>query len=344
MTATSCISHPAKNAYIKLYEWQVRFCHGNHCAALLLSYFSAWHDWKLRNDQYYRRSNDIAEMHGDGRPNNENAYLFFTTEELIDGCMGLYGKKAVCDGIDLLVSLGVISVHKNPNPRYHFDKTKYFQFYPHVCNRWIATNYPIDDKISREDIDFTDTPKMSDREGKKELRSGENSQPSGKTSQAITDTTNNTTNKNTNNYLRESCLPDDRQNRKEVDPINASVNAVIESLVSHGMPRGKLSSADDQQMVLNLLAQGADISMFVDAYHSAHRVTSAKGKTFNLRYLAKVVHGELTGSEEAPSESKMKSKYEPVYENYYSKAALEWMGDLVPNAAMTGEGNAGSER
>ncbi|MEO8965575.1 MAG: hypothetical protein ABI370_12995, partial [Gammaproteobacteria bacterium] len=123
---TSCIRHPENNRYIQLHEWQVTFCEGNHCAALLLAFLSAWHNWKLKNDHYYHRANDIAEMHGDGRPHNQNAYLFFSMDELIEGCMDFYGKKAVNAALDFLVSLSVISIHKNPNKRYHFDQTKYF--------------------------------------------------------------------------------------------------------------------------------------------------------------------------------------------------------------------------
>jgi hypothetical protein len=123
-----------KNKRVVVRAWQIDFCDGNHCAALLLSFFASWHDWKLKNDQYYSRTNDIAEMHGDGRPYNQNAYLFFSTEELIEKCLGLYGKNAISAAIQLLVSLKVLSIHKNPNPRYKFDKTKYFRFYPSVCN------------------------------------------------------------------------------------------------------------------------------------------------------------------------------------------------------------------
>src|SRR5579872_5061286 len=130
MSYNSSIRQPENTRYIQIHEWQIKFCQNNHCAALLLAFFISWHDWKTQNDQYYRRANDIAEMHGDGRPHNQNAYLFFSMDELIEGCMGFYGKNAINEALQLLASLNVITIHKNPNPRYYFDKTKYFQFDP----------------------------------------------------------------------------------------------------------------------------------------------------------------------------------------------------------------------
>jgi len=138
---SSCVQQPNNNRYIQVNEWQIAFCHQNHCAAFLLSHFIAWHDWKLNHDEYYSRANNIAELHGDGRPNNQNAYLFFTMEDLAEGILNLYGKNAINTALLLLEELQVISVHKNPNPRYHFDKTKYFMFYPEICNKWIKNNH-----------------------------------------------------------------------------------------------------------------------------------------------------------------------------------------------------------
>lgn len=136
------IHHPENNHCLQLHEWMVKFCGNNHCAALLLAFFLSWHEWRLRHDIYYRRLIN-TEIHKDVGINNENAYLFFTFQELIDGLMGLYDQKTVASALDLLVSLGVISTHKNLNSTYPFDKTKYFKLYPHVCDHWLANNYQI---------------------------------------------------------------------------------------------------------------------------------------------------------------------------------------------------------
>lgn len=331
---TSCIRNPEKNPYIVLHEWQVRFCQGNHCAALLLSYFSAWHDWKLRNDQYYRRSNDIAEMHGDGRPNNENAYLFFTTEELIDGCMGLYGKKAVCDGLELLVSLNVISVHKNPNPRYHFDKTKYFQFYPQVCNCWIAKNYPIDPVVEYEraqDIDFNDMPKMADREIKNARRSDENGRLSSENSQAITNTTNNTTNKN------KSINACDDHHQEKIQ--NQITETVIDALVQAGFSRDRLNYLDAKDVIQRLIDIGANKEIFLSAYQLACSATQGKG--FGVNYLVKVVDSLLKKSSSTQNDRRSSSashqqsvqvsaeEYRESEYRHHVEGIKSWAGDLI---------------
>jgi hypothetical protein len=336
MNITTSVRHPDKNSYITLHEWQIRFCQGNHCAALLLSYFSAWHDWKLRNDQYYRRSNDIAEIHGDGRPNNENAYLFFTTEELIDGCMGLYGKKSVCDGLELLVSLNVISVHKNPNPRYHFDKTKYFQFYPQVCNRWIAKNYPVDSVVDYEraqDIDYNDMPKMADRESKNARRSDENGRPSRENSQAITNTTNNTTNRN------KSINACDDHDQEKIQNQTTEIETVTDALVQAGFSRDRLNYPDAKLSIQHLIGIGATKEIFLSAYQLAYSATQGKG--FGVNYLAKVVDSLLKKSpstrnnlrSSSVSNQQSSQVVSDESQDYHYRNHVEgiksWAGDLI---------------
>jgi len=326
MNITTSIRHPDKSPYITLHAWQVKFCKNNHCAALLLSYFSAWHDWKLRNDQYYRRSNDIAELHGDGRPNNENAYLFFATEELIDGCMGLYGKKAICDGLDLLVSLGVISVHKNPNPRYHFDKTRYFIFYSDVCNEWIEENYPLKAKQKKkaaQPIDSKEGAKTPDREDKKALPSRQNGRPSSESSRAITNTTNNTTNKNQSINVRDDFNDDFEkpESRKTIQPI-------VDALIEKGLPANKLYP-DSLQTIQRLQQAGVTLQLFKAAYDIAVHSTQERG--FGVNYLAKVAEGLLAKSKKrnsAPSKSTSSQQKDNFHDTVYEsdvRNARNWL-------------------
>jgi len=193
---SSCIRQPQNNRYIQVWEWQVAFCQGNHCAAFVLSHFIAWHNWKLNHDEYYRRVNNIAELHGDGRPHEQNAYLFFSMDEISDGILGAYGKNTINNALQLLEELGAISVHKNPNPRYHFDKTKYFIFYPDVCNDWIEkSNSKNEDQkdppeqINDQSLGNSDHLKVSDRSSKIKSPSSKSNLPSLKKGRAITDTT-----------------------------------------------------------------------------------------------------------------------------------------------------------
>lgn len=320
---TSTVRNPDRSSYIQLHEWQVGFCQNNHCAALVLAYFMSWHDWKLQNDKYYSRFNDIAEMHGDGRPHNENAYLFFTTEDLIDGCMGIYGKKAITEGIDLLVSLGVISVHKNPNPRYHFDKTKYFKFYPQACNNWIAENYPIEwdgEGNNTQVVDFNDRAKMADRKGENTLPSRKNGQPSGENSQAITDTTNYTTNKN-----KQINNPDDFTCFENKHSITHQTKPIVDLLIQKGMPADRLKSRDDLELLAKLIGQGATGSIISQAYDLSIKATAPRGGQFGVRYLAKAIQG-LMSQVKKPRQSDSAEEY--VYENDF-KNAESWAGDLI---------------
>lgn len=301
-----------------MHEWQKQFCQENHCAAFLLSFFSAWHDWKLKNDVFYQRVNDITEAHGDGRPHNENAYLFFTMEDFTDALMGLFGKKSISDALDLLVSLQVISVHKNPNPRYCFDKTKYFKFYPGVCNQWLQNKYSTDKSLQNDTqvIDNFHNAKMDDRSRKNGQPSSENGRPSRKNGQAITNNTNNTTNKN--------------------KLINAAddfpeLEKIIDVLMKQGMPADRLKVGNDLELLAGLVKQGATVSMIIQAYDLSVKATALRGNHFGVRYLAKVIADLLQkkGSVITSNTNRIEhDETEPAYKNDFS-GGMSWMGDLV---------------
>lgn len=334
MTYSSCIRHPEKTRYIQVYDWQIKFCQGNHCAALLLSFFINWHDWKLRNDQYYKRANDIAEMHGDGRPHGQDAFLFFTTEELISGCMEFYGKKAINEALALLTSLHVITTHKNPNPRYHFDKTKYFKFNPKVCNRWISDIYPLDDEEDNnlaQPVEFIDRSKIADRSGKNGVPSHQNGLPSGESCQAITNTTNNTTNNNQSINARQDLLNVDRIKSKQSDHPDPlpEITQIIDVLIAKGFLLDRSHHSDDMAVIEQLVQQGATVAIVDDAYAVSLKATSMRGKRFGLRYLAKTIEGMLSKVEKHRTETFSSANHsEPQYENDF-RGGLHWMGDLV---------------
>lgn len=60
-------------------------------------------------------------------------------DELEQGVL-LYSRDAINCGLKILVDKKVISIHKNPNPKYSFDRTRYFLFYPVVVNTWLVDN------------------------------------------------------------------------------------------------------------------------------------------------------------------------------------------------------------
>jgi len=93
-----------------------------------------------------KRSNDIAEKHGDSRVHDESYLQFHTVEELRRQIFNIYGRTYIIKACKLLQDKGAISVHKNPNPKYRFDHTNYYLFHPTICNDWIDKVYPTIDK------------------------------------------------------------------------------------------------------------------------------------------------------------------------------------------------------
>lgn len=138
---SSCIAHPKNNPMILVREWQVKFCAGNTCAAALLSFFEYWHNVKIRMAEKNERANDVAEMHGDEGVQDTSLYQFHTSEELQAGIMGIGGEKKIRESLRFLEESGVITITSNPNPRYQFDKTKFFIFHPDVLIQWITEHY-----------------------------------------------------------------------------------------------------------------------------------------------------------------------------------------------------------
>jgi len=332
MSHSTCIRQPGTR-YIQIHEWQIKFCQNNHCAGLLLAFFIAWHDWKKQHDQYYRNINDIAEMHGEDHPHSQNAYLFFSMDELIEGCMGFYGKNAINEALKLLVSLKVIKISKNPNPRYHFDKTKYFKFFPDICNDWIVENYPVKNKnssIKVQLIDFSDAPKKVDRETENSRRSADLGQPSNERGKAITDTTNKTTNKYKDQSIKASSDVNSKNKKKETQEEEGNVNThiVIEALTQQGFSAKHFKYPDTIQTIQRLCKAGASVENFVDAYAIAKR-TSTNG--FGVNYLAKVVEDYLSKMNKSSIHKNSKANhnnFKPNYEADYSKG-LDWIGELI---------------
>ena len=134
---STCIQHPTQEPLLIIRQWQLTFCEGNHCAAALLSLFEYWHNLRLDLSQRARQANAAARQHGQPATQEESLLQFHSDEQLQDGLLDLYGTKKIREGRRLLVEKGAITEHPNPNPRYAFDKTLYFQFRPEVINAWL---------------------------------------------------------------------------------------------------------------------------------------------------------------------------------------------------------------
>lgn len=175
---TSCINHPHDSHYIKVYDWQVVLCEGNTTTAALLSFFERWHNVKLAMRPKNIQSNNVAAAHGDERSQDESTLQFHSEQELIDGIQSIGKRDSVRKSINWLESKGFISIHSNPNKRYAFDKTRYFQFYPDVLNEWLKTGM----SVNRPPMS-----KNQSRSSEKQLPSLKKQSPSSEITSAITD-------------------------------------------------------------------------------------------------------------------------------------------------------------
>ena len=177
---SSCITHPANEPLIIVRRWQLDFCNGDGCAASLISFFEYWHNIKTCAAQKARASNDVAEMHGDTRTQDETVVQFHSEDDLEKGLL-LYGRTTIAKSLKQLEEKGVIEIMRNPNPRYKFDRTRHFVFHPSACQQFLDT---------RTANIGGSTPKTNGRR----INSGP---PRSKNNRAIPDTTADTSSKTT---------------------------------------------------------------------------------------------------------------------------------------------------
>lgn len=138
MPRTSCISHPDGERLILIRKWQLDACKNDACAVALLNLFEYWHNIKLEHHSQVKSHNNVAQRHGDKGAQLETLLQWHTTEQLDDSLLNIFTKRRLQTAIDVLKSLKFISVHRNPNPRYAFDKTKHFLFHPEEVGLWLA--------------------------------------------------------------------------------------------------------------------------------------------------------------------------------------------------------------
>lgn len=151
---------PENEKFRTFYASEINFCDGNACAAGLLDFFDRFHSVKLEQRKSNRKHNDIAEQHGDSRSQNERLFQSHTQEELADYLMGIFSVSTIRIALKLLLDKKIISIHKNPNPKYQFDKTNYYLFHPEIFNKWVRANdYSVADsrttKLDHRSRNFT---------------------------------------------------------------------------------------------------------------------------------------------------------------------------------------------
>lgn len=144
----SCLRHPAAHPLIIVRRWQVDML-GGVAEAALASFFEYWHNIKLSSAPQSAKKNAVAERHGDEPSQDTSLYQHHTEQELVDGIIEIAKKRTIPKALKNLVEAGLISIHKNPNPKYSFDQTNHFLFHPEVAqkmiNEWIAQKCVIED-------------------------------------------------------------------------------------------------------------------------------------------------------------------------------------------------------
>ena len=327
---TSCISHPPQQALIVLRKWQVDFCNGNHCAAMLLANFEYWHNIKC----------DMLKLNR----HDESPLFHKKLEEIKENLLGMYSDNTINKGIKLLESLGVISIHKNPDPRYSFDRTRYFKFYPNICQAWIDGRYqqvtnqvtqnkssdecdqPLNNSTEENSVtakSILDDAKMRIRERKIkqpsikfksssrnfEPRSLSFESPSGKSACTITEITSEITPEITSEISNVLSEPVDKSDAKQytlTHPLNflsdAKIHVKLQDIVQYmqdvGIPSAWCNTKPDHERIVSLVKRGADLSGFQEAYRRAEK---AKGQgSIGARYLCAIVQNGLEETNYAP--------------------------------------------
>ncbi|KKM96326.1 hypothetical protein LCGC14_1179210 [marine sediment metagenome] len=147
---SSIINHPPNESLIIIRQWQLIFCDGNEVAAALMSFFEYWHNIKLDIKDQSEKANKVAVTHGDEPTYDTSLYQWHTEADLIAGIQRIAKTgKTLSKGLDLLESKGIITIHKNPNPHYKFDKTRHFLFHPGPINEWLKSEYRLSKSTSR---------------------------------------------------------------------------------------------------------------------------------------------------------------------------------------------------
>jgi len=143
MSTASCIHHPEKDDLLILRTWQTNYCQGNRVAAGLLSIFEYWHNVKYikqcKKPAAKRHINDLLQFHNE--------------KELLSRLIHITKTPAVLRrAIKFLAEKKVITLYKNPNKRYSFDRTRHFLFHPDVLNTWLKTYRNDKNKSEKQEI------------------------------------------------------------------------------------------------------------------------------------------------------------------------------------------------
>lgn len=169
----------------------VDICNGNIVAAALIHIFEQWHLVKVKNRDQYRKNKDSdASLSAVV----EGLYQWHTTADLEGQLMGLAKRDSIQMARVQLVSMGIISEHRNPNPKYAFDKTTFFIFHPDAVETYI--------------------------DAKQRLRNSDNSQPAPDIRTSSTENRARSADDRQNTYT--TSIDDDKYHNKDIPAADAS--------------------------------------------------------------------------------------------------------------------------
>jgi hypothetical protein len=159
---TSCIRFPKNDPFAIIRNCLRVICDENGCAAAILNNLISWHDSKLSYLPQAKQKNRVAEMHGDEGTQDTSLLVYLTEQDLIDAGIREWKKDSIRKAIKILVEKGYASIHSNPNPRYSFDKTRYFLLHPEPVQKAL-------DEFEYGEPE-PDEPKTDDRRSEKQYR------------------------------------------------------------------------------------------------------------------------------------------------------------------------------
>ncbi len=158
---SSCIADPPRNKKVLIREDFVAICEGNACAAALLNHLVYWHDIKLEQQKQSRHMNRTAILHGDPATQYTGTMQWHTGHELKESLLNIWGLNKIRESVRFLHQKGFVKISRNPNPRYSFDKTQYFQVAPDAINSAI---HGISSEKVEEETEDTEALELINRE------------------------------------------------------------------------------------------------------------------------------------------------------------------------------------
>lgn len=176
------IDHYKNDVFIVIRKSITDIFKGDVVASALCSYFEHWHNYKLEGIEKEKHENAVAKLHGD-EGKLLSLFQFHTVTEIEDAIQ-IAKKDKIRNSLKTLIDNGIITIHDNPNPKYKFDKTKYYLFHQSKLQSLISAYASAENRTSdftgvlgyepNETIENTDVRKIAHDTSKNETLSAEN--------------------------------------------------------------------------------------------------------------------------------------------------------------------------